>query len=252
MSRNILLIIAGIVFAGLITVTAVAAYVLRPPATPSGAITAIPVAVSTDTQQAALPSETIEGAVTPQQAADLPTGLVTAELVQAESQARFIIDEVLNDQPNTVVGVTDQVAAQIVIDPTNPANVQMGPVQVDVRTLVTDSGNRNRAIQNIILDTSNYEFITFTPKSFVGLPDTGAVGDTFVFQIVGDLTIRDITREVTFDATVTVDSATRMHGLVSATISRSNFKLEIPDVPFVASVDQDVKLELEFVAEAVQ
>lgn len=250
MSRNLLLIIAGIIVAGLLTVTAVAAYVLRPPATPSGEFTAIPVA-ATDTQAAEATATTESATETPQQAA-VSNELIVAELVQAESQARFIIDEILNDQPNTVVGVTDQVAAQILIDPTNPANVQMGPVQVNARTLVTDSGNRNRAIQNIILETGTYEFITFTPKSFVGLPEAGAVGDTFVFQIIGDLTIRDVTREVTFDATVTVDSDTRMHGLVSATVSRSTFKLNIPDVPFVASVDQDLILELEFVAERVQ
>jgi hypothetical protein len=51
---------------------------------------------------------------------------------------RFLVDEILNGQPKTVIGVTDQVAAQIIIDPANPANVQMGPVTVNARSLVTD------------------------------------------------------------------------------------------------------------------
>ncbi|MCL5429598.1 MAG: YceI family protein [Chloroflexi bacterium] len=250
MPRNLLLVVAGVIVAGLLTVSAVAAFVLRAPATPSGDFTAIPVA-PTDTESAD-PTTTTETATETPQPTPISAELITAELVQADSQARFIINEVLDGRPNTVVGVTDQVAAQILIDPANPANVQMGPVQLNARTLVTDSGNRNRAIQNIILETGTYEFITFTPKSFVGLPETGAVGDTFVFQIVGDLTIRDETHEVTFDATVTVDSDTRMHGLATASILRSTFNLNVPDVPFVASVDQSLALELEFVAEAVQ
>jgi polyisoprenoid-binding protein YceI len=252
MSRNILFIVAGIVVAGLITVTAVAAYVLRPPATPSGAITAIPVAQATDTEQSAQPTETSQATETSQQV-DLPTGPITAELVQAESQARFLIDEVLNGEQKTVVGVTDQVVAQIVIDPANPANVQMGPVTVNARTLVTDNNFRNRAIQNEILDTSEFEFITFTPKQFLGLPQTGAVGDTFTFQILGDLTVRDVTREVTFDLTITVDSTDRLHGLGQTTISRQEFDLGVIELPpQVASMKDSIILELEFVAQAVQ
>ena len=251
MSRNLLFVVAGLVLVGLVSGTAVAAYVLRPPATPSGAITAIPVA--TDTQPVAQPSETIAAATETSQQIDLPTGPITAELVQAESQARFLIDEVLNGQPNTVVGVTDQVAAQIIIDPANPSNVQMGPVTVNARTLVTDNNFRNRAIQNEILDTAEFEFITFTPRQFIGLPEAGAIGDTFSFQILGDLTVRDVTREVTFDLTVTVESDVRLHGLGIATISRQDFDLSVMDLPpQVASMKDAVTLELEFVAQTVE
>jgi polyisoprenoid-binding protein YceI len=249
MSRKILFIVAGVALAGLLTVTAVAAYVLRPPATPSGEFTAIPVAAATETQ----PAEATSTSADSTEPSALPSGSITAELVQAESQARFIVEEVLNNQPKSVVGVTDQVAGQIIIDPANPANVQMGPVTVNARTLVTDNNFRNRAIQNEILSTAEFEFITFTPKSFTGLPETGTVGATFVFQIVGDLTIRDATKEVTFDVTVTVDSDIRLHGLASAVISRQEMGLGLIELPpQVASVEDAVTIEIEFVAEAVQ
>ncbi|MGH2583173.1 MAG: YceI family protein, partial [Anaerolineales bacterium] len=178
------------------------------------------------------------------------SNLIVAELVQEESEARFIINEILNGNPKTVVGVTNDVAAQIVIDPTNPSATQLGIVQVNARTLVTDSGNRNRAIQNQILDTAEYEFITFAPSTFVSFPTAGVVGDTFTFQVVGDLTIHDITQEVTFDVTVTIESETRLTGLATATILRGDYDLVIPQVPQVAGVDEEVGLELEFVAVA--
>jgi polyisoprenoid-binding protein YceI len=252
MSRNLIFIVAGVALVGVLTATAVAAYVLRPPATPSGSLTAIPVVAPTETEASVATSTNAPATETAEQTL-LSTDPITAELVQAESEARFLIDEVLNNQSKTVVGVTDQVAAQLIIDPANPANVQMGPVTINARTLVTDNNFRNRAIQNEILDTAEFEFITFTPTQFVGLPSSGTIGETFVFQIIGDLSIRDVTREVTFDLSVTVDSGTQLHGLGTTTISRQNFDLGVIELPpQVASLKDSVILELEFVAQAVQ
>ncbi|MEX1071578.1 MAG: YceI family protein [Anaerolineales bacterium] len=240
MPRRALIIIAGLAIAGLLVVGAAAAYVLRTPAASSGEFTAIPVLPTA--------AQATEAEVAP--ATDAPAGVIVLEIVQAESEARFIINEILNGNPKTVVGVTDQVAAQIIVDVNNPANTQMGVVQVNARTLVTDSGNRNRAIQNQILDTGEFEFITFTPTSFIHFPTGGAVGDTFTFHMVGDLTIRAITQEVAFEVTVTAESGTRLRGLASTTIQREAFDLTIPSVPQVAGVDESVLLELEFVAQA--
>lgn len=251
MARRVLLIVIIVAALGLLAVGVAIAYVFRAPATPSGALTAIPVQATNTVSVANTPTTAGEEAAT--QSGSAPSGLIVAELVQSESQVRFIIGEVLNGAQKSVVGVTDQVAAQILIDASNPANVQMGTIQVNARTLVTDNNFRNRALQNEILLTGQYEFITFVPATFVGLPATGAVGDTFVFEIIGDLTVRDVTRTVTFDVTVTVDSATRLHGLASAAISRENFGLGLIRLPSqVASVEDAVTLELEFVAQAVE
>ena len=247
MARRILIIAIIVGALGLLAAGVVAVYVFRPPATPSGVLTAIPVQAAGT--QASGSAPTAEG----EAATAAPAGVIFAELIQGESQARFIIDEILNGEAKQVVGVSDQVAAQILIDPSNPANVAMGAVQVNARTLVTDNDFRNRAIQNEILDTGLYEFITFTPKTFIGLPASGATGDTFEFQIVGDLTVRDVTLEVTFDMTVTVDSETRLHGLGRTTISRGEFGLGVIRLPRqVAELADRVILEIEFVAERVE
>jgi polyisoprenoid-binding protein YceI len=172
------------------------------------------------------------------------------EIVQAESEARFIIDEVLRGSPVTVVGVTDQVAGQIAIDPANPGATQIGEVRVNARTLATDNDFRNRAIRNQILDTNTYEFVTFQPTELVGLPDTVAVGQPFTFQVVGDLTVKNVTQPVTFDVTVTPVSETRIEGLATTTFPYRDFGVSIPEVPSVDLVADDVTLELEFVAVA--
>lgn len=172
----------------------------------------------------------------------------------AQSEARFNIPETLRGERITVVGTTDQVAGDIVVDFANPSASQVGTIRINVRTLATDNNFRNDAIRGRILQSARdeFEFSEFTPTELIGLPDNVAVGDTITFQIVGDLTIRDITNGVTFDATVTVDSETQISGLASATVLRGDYNLVIPSVPQVSDVGEDVLLEIDFVATLVE
>lgn len=178
-----------------------------------------------------------------------PAGLAIFEIAPDQSEARFLIDEVLRGTPVTVVGVTNAVAGQIAFDVENPATAQVGQILINARTIVTDSDFRNRAISNRILFTNNYEFITFTPTQLVGLPDATTPGEAHSFQIVGDLTITDQTREVTFETNVT-PTGNSLEGLATTTILYADFGLEIPFSQSVDSVEDSVILELEFVAPA--
>ncbi|MEI2690922.1 MAG: YceI family protein [Anaerolineae bacterium] len=275
MSRNIIIVV---VVLAVIALAALAFAVFRTPEEASAPITAAtltietsqPVAAATEPATAAPEPTVVPAATEPaadptatpaEEAAAAPAATATTapapaaelaifEIVQAESQARFIIDEVLRGSPERVVGVTDQVAGQIAIDPANPAAAQLGEVRVNVRTLATDNDFRNRAIKNFILETDAFEFVTFQPTELVGLPQTATVGQPFTFQVVGNLTIRDVTQPTTFDVTVTPVSETRIEGLATVIFPYRDFGLRIPDAPAVDTVADDVTLELAFVAEA--
>ena len=182
------------------------------------------------------------------------TGEATVyRIVPEESEVRFRIDEVLRGADYTAVGITNEVAGDIAIDLTNPANSELGLVRINVRTLETDAGNRNQALRSFILKSAQdeYEFAEFQPTELVGLPETVSVGEPFSFQIVGDLTVTGVTNPVTFDAMVTLDADNRLSGQAVTTVLYPDFNLTIPSAPFVASVDEDVQLEIDFVAEAV-
>lgn len=230
--------------------------VLKPPAEASGPITAIPIAVDPNTSAAGSGSATATQVVKPPadtSAAPSATqstagGGVIFQIVPANSTASFTVGEVLNGSPNTVVGTTNQVAGQIALDPNHPASAQIGTIQVDARTLVTDNNFRNRAIANQILDTNNYEYITFTPKTLSGLPDQITYGTSYTFKISGDLTIKGVTRQVTFDATVTQVDAAHLKGSATTTVLYKDFGISIPQVRSVASVDDQVILKIDFVA----
>jgi polyisoprenoid-binding protein YceI len=229
---------------------------LRAPAAASEPIEAIPITAPTNTTAPVVEAPTAEP--TPEVQATAVEEPVVAQpeasqawifsIVQSESEARFIIDEILNGQPKTVIGVTDQVAGQIQIDASDLAATRLGVIQVNARTLTTDNESRNRAIKNRILLTDSFEFITFTPSELIGLPASVSAGQPVAFQIAGDLTIRDITLPVTFEAEVTPISETELRGSAFVVILYKDFGIQIPSVPAVAGVDEDVRLEIDFVA----
>ncbi|MCB0134110.1 MAG: YceI family protein [Caldilineaceae bacterium] len=170
----------------------------------------------------------------------------------AQSEARFIINEVLLGAPTEVTGVTNQVEGTIEIDPVAPGATVLSPIVINARELKTDRNLRDRAIRRFILQSADdkYQFITFTPTAIEGLPSSAGAGDSFTFTVSGDLTIRDITAPVTFDVSVTADSDTQISGMAQATVQRATYDLQIPSAPGVADVTDDVRLELSFVATA--
>ena len=198
----------------------------------------------------ATPEPTEEPTATPEPT--VAAAPVIYEISQEESQVRFELDEELAGQPNTVIGTTDQVAGQMAVDFNSLSATQVGIIQVNARTLLTDNNFRNNSIRNRILHTDQYEFITFTPTSLEGLPDSVAIGETVTFSMIGDLTIQDVTTEVTFEVEATAVSETQISGTASTIIMREAYNLVIPTVPNVANVEEEVELYIDFVANAVE
>jgi polyisoprenoid-binding protein YceI len=264
------LIIGGIV---VLALAALAVYVFRPPEEASAPIAAIPLDAATAAPTAPPAAAVTEVAATaPAAVTEVPTNAPAAvtdvaatveptaasagseqvfEILSTESQARFLIDEVLQGSPITVVGTTDQVAGQIAINAADPQSTRLGTIQINARTLATDNDFRNRAIKNAILRTNDFEFVTFTPTGISGLPASVTVGTPFTFQVSGDLTITDVTKPVTFEVTVTPTADNRIEGLATTSVLYRDFNLTIPDSPAVDTIADEVKLELEFVAQAV-
>ena len=247
--------------AGLV-VLGIGAYLLRPSEQASAPIQSTPISVQPElsaspTAAAATQAEIVqpEASPTPEASAGQPadpdalTGTVIYQIAQEQSSVSFSIDEVLRGSPFTAVGTTDQVAGEIAIDFDNAA-AQLGTIQVNARTLKTDNSMRDRMIYNEILDTAQYEFITFVPTTITGLPGSIAIGDTVTFQITGDLTIRNVTKPVTFEVTVNLAAKDHLEGVATATVLRSDFQITIPSVPQVASVSEEVKLAITFTASA--
>ncbi len=216
----------------------------------SGPITAVPVVTEAPTAVAVITETPDEPVVeeTPVATDPIESGPIVFQISQDESEASFMIYEDLRGQPKDVIGTTDQVAGEIALDKSDLSAAQVGVIQVNARTLVTDDDRRNQAIRNRILNTDNYEFITFTPTEISGLEGTAAVGQEFTFQITGDLTIRDVTKPVVFDVTAQLVSEDQLAAHAETKIQRGDFNLVIPSVPSVANVGEEIALEINLVA----
>lgn len=248
----------------LITVLALSACgVLSEPEAPSAPIEAVPLAgaESPDAEveaegaypeaAAVEPVEAVEAY--PEAEADISEtggGVVIYTISPDGSAVRFELDEDLRGEHITVVGETDQVAGELAVDLNNLGDTQAGILQINARSLETDNNFRNRAIQNEILNTGNFEFITFEPTAVNGLSGNATPGDTIEFTIDGNLTITDQTQPATFKVTATVVSENQITGTATAVINRTDFGLTIPSVPNVANVEEEVELYIDFTANA--
>jgi polyisoprenoid-binding protein YceI len=149
----------------------------------------------------------------------------------------------------TVIGATRAVNGQISGDETDPASAQVSVV-VDVRTLATDSGRRNGAIQRFILETGipENQIATFEATSISGLPENITIGQPFEFQITGNLTAHGVSKELTFNGSATLVSETRLEGTTSTETLFTEFVSVFSLPSQVASVEEALILEIDFVA----
>jgi polyisoprenoid-binding protein YceI len=211
-----------------------------------------PEIVTTTTPEGTTTSNAAATSTTAEDAAD---GGVSFFIDSERTTASFEIGEVLRGEPATVVGTTDQVAGQVVVDAEDLGTAQFSDLVINARTFQTDDERRDRIIRGpVILDSASdeHELITFSPTSVEGLEGLAATpGESYAFTVTGDLTVKGTTNEVTFAVTVEVVDESTVQGLATAEVLRSDFDIGIPSVPFVADVTDEVILNLEFVATAV-
>jgi polyisoprenoid-binding protein YceI len=164
------------------------------------------------------------------------------------SKVEFQMNELLNGKPKLVVGTTTQIAGDIAI--TN-SHVDFGEIKIDARTLETDSSQRNAALNRFILKTgtAGNEYITFKQISndFKG---TIKEGEEAAFTATGDLTISGVTKIQRFTITMKLSGDT-LTGRAQIKIKRSDFGLSIPNLSFIANVDDEFPVTIDITAKKV-
>jgi len=214
------------------------------------------------TEEAPEPNATEEAAADAEDEAEAAEEAVVGEAApgrnlyridQEASEVQFVLQEDLRGERIDVVGTTNEVAGDIIIDTNAPSASQIGTIRINARTLATDNPFRNRAIRGEILLSAQdqYEFIEFTPTALGGLPETVEIGETYTFQVTGDLEIADVTNEVTFDVEATLESEEQLVGNATTTVMWADWNITIPSVPGVANISEEVTLSIDFTADVV-
>lgn len=180
--------------------------------------------------------------------AELPEDATLFSIDPLQSEARFTLGEVLGGVPTTVVGVSSGAEGMIAIPMGEPQGAYVGEILINARGFATDNDLRNRAVHSRILESGAYGTISFVPKEITLLPDVISFGESVTLEILGDLTIKGRTHEVLFTAEVTMLSETEVQGHAEAMVAYADYGISIPSVPRVADVDDEVLLEIDFVA----
>src|SRR5207245_7163 len=179
------------------------------------------------------------------------TGLQTFQIVSAQTTASYSVYEnlILQNKPNNdAIGTTHSVQGSFHIRTgTSPLIAAMN-VTVDLRTLQTDAGMRDRYVRHHALETDTYPYATFISVSTQGLPTSYSDGQTVHFQLIGNLTLHGKTNKETFDVQGKVEGKT-ITGTATSTIYMTDFGVEPPNLANIAIAQNKVVITLAFTAQ---
>jgi polyisoprenoid-binding protein YceI len=168
-------------------------------------------------------------------------------VMAADSEAKYSLNEVLSGVPTLVVGTSKQLSGQITVDTSvKPAIVSIGEIRLDATSFKTDKAMRDNNVIKLILksDEPENKFIVFQSAKVSGVPETLTPDQSFPVEITGNLTISGVMKPTTFKGTMTWKSDGTLTGTASTDLTYANFGLVIPNLPFLANVDEVVKLEV--------
>jgi polyisoprenoid-binding protein YceI len=169
-------------------------------------------------------------------------------VVAEESEVRYRVREQLVGLsfPNDAVGATSAIEGGVAFDDQGRLLAGGSRFTVDLRTLRSDEARRDNYLRRTTLETDRYPTVTFMPTDArrlpFPLPQTGSVP----FDLVGDLTVKEVTRRVAWEATATFDGP-RVSIRARTAFRFGDFGLRIPRVSSVLSVADDIKLEADLV-----
>lgn len=193
-------------------------------------------------------------APSPQTGGDFRTFVVVPE----ESRAAYIVDEEffsaaldkLGIPPGKVkvTGSTQSIEGFIQLNLNNLA-APLGENQFTVRinTLTTDRSDRDRWIREKGPRLNDYPLATFIATAITDAPTTYTEGQEVTFKLVGDLTIRDVTKPVTFEVTASLSGNT-LRGVAKTRLRMSDFGIEPPSFANTLTVADEFELEIQITA----
>jgi polyisoprenoid-binding protein YceI len=172
---------------------------------------------------------------------------LTLRVAPEGNSARYLVQEQLVgfDLPNEAIGATQDIEGSFSFDSTGRLIPAASRIQVGVASLRSDKDRRDGYVKARVLETDRYPTVIFAPTSIQGIALPLPTSGTHTFNVVGNLTIRHVTRPVTWKVTATF-TGTTVRGTGSTRFTFDDFELTQPRVPVVLSVADTIRLEHQF------
>lgn len=165
------------------------------------------------------------------------------------SQVRYRVREQLVgiNFPSDAVGSSNALTGTLVFRPDGTIDSARSKLTMDLRTLQSDQELRDGFIQRRVLETEKFPMAEFVPRQAKGMPYPFPIapGSQAGFELLGDMTIHGVTREVTWTVVATFAEA-KVAGRADTKFSFSTFGLTKPSIARLMSVEDTIQLEIEF------
>jgi polyisoprenoid-binding protein YceI len=168
-----------------------------------------------------------------------------------QSEAYYDVQERLFrlPAPSRAVGRTRSIEGEFQLVGAPAPQLQGNHFRVDLRTLTSDSERRDQLIREQWLESNVYPYAEFTGTHADGLPPSYVEGQEAQFRLTGDMTIRNVTRPVSFDMRGTLTGNT-LSGTATTFLLMRDFGFEPPEILNIVRVDDGVQLTVRFVAQS--
>ncbi len=179
---------------------------------------------------------------------DVPAGGLSA-MLQEGTLARYLIREELAsiELPFDAIGETSEVSGAFTFTADGDIAPESSRIVLNAASLRSDEENRDRYLRRNGIQTATYPEIVFVATSIDGLAWPLPASGEVEFTINGDLTVRDVTRPVVWQTTATFDGNS-VTGTAKTNFTFGEFEMEVPDLFFIVSLEDNIRLELDFVA----
>lgn len=184
----------------------------------------------------------------PTPAANPGGSIATFVIVPEETEASYSIEETFlnqNNALNTAIGRTSAVQGQLSLNYADPTQSAFGEFVVDISTLTSDRSMRDNRIRREWLESSKFPLATFTVKEVRNFPANPQEGQVIAFQLVGDLKIKETSREMTWDVTATL-TGDKLTGVATIAFLLADFNIPVPNVAGILSVTDGLTVTLNF------
>src|SRR5690606_13787313 len=102
---------------------------------------------------------------------------------------------------NDAVGETSAITGALVLDENGAIVREESRFEVDLSTLKSDSDRRDNYVRRRTLQTEEYPTAVFVPTAIRSAPSPLPTSGEFTFELDGELTIREVTRPITWQVT---------------------------------------------------
>ena len=171
---------------------------------------------------------------------------LTYNVAPIGNEARYrVFEELASIGHNEVIGKTRDVKGRIVVDANGAIVKDSSKITVNTQTLQTDSKRRDNTLKTQTLETEKFPEVTLVPVSFDGLTAEIPAGQEKNFTLIGDLTVRNVTKPTKWDV-VARRQGNDIVGTAKTVFTLQDFSITKPKALMVLTVADTVHLEYDF------